>query len=92
MYDAICALCGEYSPFCELHDELGVYLCPDCMAEVVADHKITGKFVVDKCECCGHIKGLKFIPYKKRGRPKGSKNSFRVPKDVIPLDMIGVMK
>ena len=92
MEDAICARCGQYSPFCKINHELGVYLCPECFKEVEENHLVTGKFVVDRCECCGHVKGMDFIKYKKRGRPKGSKNPVRMPKDVIPLDMIGVMK
>lgn len=87
MYDAICAMCGEHSPFCEWYDDLEVYLCPLCIGQVEVNHKVTGKFVVDRCKCCGHIKGLIFIPYKKRGRPKGSKNQ-KVPDNVVPLDKV----
>jgi len=82
--DRICAMCGEYSPFCELHDDLGVYLCPDCYEKVERHHRVDGKFVVDKCKCCGHVKGIYFIPYKKRGRPKGSKNK---PKNIAILEV-----
>jgi len=87
MYDAICAMCGEYSPFCEIHDGLDVYLCPDCMKRVEEHHLVDGKYVVDRCKCCGHIKGVYFIPYKKRGRPAGSKNK-KPPENVIPLDKV----
>ena len=76
--DGVCAMCREYSPFCELHDDLGVFLCPDCY------DRVDGKFVVDRCKCCGHVKGIYFIPYKKRGRPKGSKNK---PKNMAVLEV-----
>jgi len=91
MYDATCEMCGEYSPFCEINDDfddLGVYLCPDCMKEVEKHHLVDGKFVVNRCKCCGHIKGIDFIPYKKRGRPAGHNNKSKIPKNVIPLDKI----
>ena len=33
---------------------------------------------------CGHIKEIYFVPYKKRGRPKGSRNK---PKNIAILEV-----
>ena len=85
MIDGVCKMCGEFSPWCRYHDELGILLCKDCYEKVEKHHKVDGKFVVDRCKYCGHIKGVYFIKYKRRGRPAGSKNKPKPPQEVIPL-------
>jgi len=59
----------------ETIDGTSVYLCPDCRKKVEENHRITGKFVVDECPTCGNIRGVRFIKYKPRGRPKGYKEN-----------------
>lgn len=74
-----CELCGEDLFGADHHDlhDIGkesVFLCRDCWKDV-ENHleKGDGKYVVIRCKECRHIKGIKFIKYKTRGRPKGSK-------------------
>jgi len=75
-----CQMCGE-DIMCAGHSDLhdigkeSVYLCRDC-AKRVDDHqeKGDGKYVVARCKECGHVRDIKFIKYKKRGRPTGSRN------------------
>ncbi len=73
-----CDVCGEYY-FDEESDkhyvsELDIYVCDDCLARIEEHHGVDGKYVVEKCKECGHVKGVTWHPYKKRGRPAGSKN------------------
>ncbi len=76
---ADCQMCGE-DIFGSDHDDLypigkeSVFLCRDC-AKRVEDHeeKGDGKYVVVRCKECGHIRDIKFIKYKPRGRPTGSR-------------------
>ena len=42
----VCAMCGQISPYCKFHEELDVYLCPDCYEKVERHHGKDGKFVV----------------------------------------------
>lgn len=75
-----CALCGEDLLGAGMEDlfDIGkesVYLCHDCRTRV--DDNLEsgkGKYIVDKCKACGHVKGLLFRKYKTRGRPVGSMN------------------
>lgn len=63
--------------------------CRRCHAQIEEYHLVTGKYIANKCKECGHIINVDFIRYKKRGRPKGSKNKIkkRVEK---PLDVFEV--
>lgn len=79
-----CPVCGEYyfneetdSHFCK---ELDLMICDDCLKKVEEYHKVTGKFVVHKCNECGHVKNVEWIPYKNRGRPSGSENKETIKK------------
>jgi len=75
-----CAWCGE-DIFEAGHSELfdigkeSVYLCHDCRTKVESNiDEGKGKYIVDKCRTCGHVRGLIFRKYKPRGRKKGSQN------------------
>lgn len=79
-----CPICGKYyfdeesdAHFCK---ELDIMICDDCLKKVEENHKVTGKFVVNKCKCCGNITSLEWVQYKKRGRPAGSKNKTKLEK------------
>lgn len=50
---------------------------------------MTGRIKVQKCRHCGHVKGFNFVPYKRRGRPKGSVNRKRL-KGIKTLDKFGM--
>lgn len=84
-----CPICGEYY-FSEEEDqkyvgELDILACEDCREKVEQHHKIDGKYVVDKCKECGHVKQVYFIKYKKRGRKTGSKNKPKEEKNIKTL-------
>lgn len=73
-----CDMCGEYYPdeesdsnYCQ---ELDITVCDECLKRIEVHHKVDGKYMVDRCSECGEVKGVKWIKYKNRGRPVGSKN------------------
>jgi len=75
-----CAMCGEdlfgasYTDLVNIGKKEAVYLCTDCRRKVernLEDGK--GRYIVNKCKACGHIRGVVFHKYKPRGRPKGSR-------------------
>ncbi|MCJ7816510.1 MAG: hypothetical protein MUP55_01510 [Candidatus Aenigmarchaeota archaeon] len=72
-----CPMCGgtQYndSDF-KLCDALGISICKECSEKVEKHHQVDGRFKVIKCKECKHIKEIKWIPYKKKGRPRGSRN------------------
>jgi len=60
---------------------LGIAVCEQCDERIDNHHEIDGKYIVHKCKECNHITSLEWIPYKKRGRPPGSKNEITEKKD-----------
>lgn len=60
---------------------LGIALCEKCDERVENHHLIDGKYTVHKCKCCGNITSLEWVPYKKRGRPAGTKNKETTKQD-----------
>ena len=75
-----CKRCGgEFfdSDDVEYYKDLPV--CSDCLMWFEEHDGVDGKLVIDKCGECGHLRGWNFEVYKKRGRPKGSKNKVVVP-------------
>ncbi len=73
-----CPSCGEeYDDFnheVKYNEALDIYVCEKCDRKIENHHLINGKYIVHKCKECGHIRKLEWIPYKKRGRPIGSRN------------------
>lgn len=74
-----CQMCGEDLFGADHHDlhtigKKSYYLCREC-AHHVREHeeKNDGKYVVDRCKECGHVRDIRFIKYKTRGRPRGSR-------------------
>ena len=90
-----CDFCGDYfleegynSSF--IHISGGtITVCRRCRAQMEKYHLVTGKYIVNKCKECGHIINVDFIRYKKRGRPKGSKNKIKKRVE-RPLDVFKV--
>lgn len=74
-----CMVCGEdlwgadHSDLISIGKE-SIYACMDC--HKVIDKNLEegkGKYVINRCKSCGHITGVHFIKYKKRGRPAGKR-------------------
>lgn len=75
-----CPGCGEefddFDHEARYNQVLHIAVCEKCDERIEKHHLIDGKYVVHKCKECGHITKLEWIPYKKRGRPSGSKNKI----------------
>ena len=72
-----CDICGEdlwgadHSDLVDVGKE-SIWVCHDCKPRVSKLlEEGQGKFVLDRCKECGHLKSVKFQRYKKRGRPSG---------------------
>jgi len=97
MIKMACPLCGEsreYDDMMKFNSILKVLLCSDCNRKVEENHKVKGKYKVIKCRSCKQIKKIEWIPYKRKGRKKGSKNRIKVHPNqtfLIPIDKKKVM-
>ena len=73
-----CPGCGaefdEFDHEMRYNKTLDIAVCEQCDERIDNHHGIDGKYVVIKCKECGQIERLEWKPYKKRGRPTGSKS------------------
>jgi len=71
-----CIICESTIP--DLHlveiENHYVEVCSDCKRKIEETDGATGRWNVEACPNCGHVKYVRFKTYKKRGRPIGSKN------------------
>lgn len=59
-------------------------LCSRCIGNMENNDRITGRLIVEKCKCCGHVKNVWFRKYKPKGRKPGTTNKAKTPE--INLD------
>jgi len=82
MYDAergeqmSCTICESEFVFHDrvTIDGVEVPVCPTCHKRFHERHTVVGRYYLEQCPTCHHIKGVVFKGYKKKGRPAGSKN------------------
>ena len=75
-----CAMCGSDFTFDEriYLDGESLLVCPTCKRRFEAMHEQAGRFSIVKCPTCRQVERVAFPPYKKKGRPPGSRNHSKL--------------
>lgn len=84
-------LFDDYDSIYHMRSGDAVRLCDSCKEKFDNEDGVSGKFVAERCKSCGHLRGIKFVRYKPRGRPKGSRTDpmkLAERRGIRPLDQL----